>query len=225
MIRSIYGLYNEQLVDSCLAPVGRKRKVRQPGPKPQVRSEVPQPLFYKTWDYSADPIFGPICEEIQSGVPVEGYFLTDLRLVYQIETGHKYCVPRSISVEVILAYHSQCHPGVPKLLSLLGRRYIFSLTMKELHKACSDVCHHCQVCQAVKPRKGQVPGTMDFFPIPQEIFSSLCMDFVDLEPCKGTDGCTYDYCLVIVCRLSGYIVAIPCKKDGLTAKKVAQLFL
>jgi transposase InsO family protein len=68
-------------------------------------------------------------------------------------------------------------------------------------------------------------GTMDFSPIPQDIFSSLCMDFLELEPCKGIDGKEYNYVLVIVCRLSGYILAVPCLKAGLTAVSLAQIFL
>jgi hypothetical protein len=66
---------------------------------------------------------------------------------------------------------------------------------------------------------------MDFFPIPDDIFHSLCMDFLQLEPCKGFDGKDYDYILVIVCRLSGYIIAIPCQKAGLTAPRLAEIFL
>jgi hypothetical protein len=42
---------------------------------------------------------------------------------------------------------------------------------------------------------------LDFFPVPEDIFSSLCMDFLELEPCKGQDGKEYNYVLVIVCRL------------------------
>ena len=128
---------------------------------------------------------------------MEHYSLTDLRLVYQDDTGYKYCVPKIIALEVVSAYHLQCHPGVPKLMSLLGRRYIFSLTAKEIYTLCADVVHHCQICQAVKPRKGQVPGTMDFCPIPHEIFTSLCMDFVDLDTCKTADGVVYDCCFVM----------------------------
>ena len=73
--------------------------------------------------------------------------------------------------------------------------------------------------------KDQVPGTIDFCPIPHEIFTSLCMDFVDLDSCKTADGSLYHCCFVIVCRISGYVTAIPCKKEGLTAKKVAHMFL
>jgi transposase InsO family protein len=51
------------------------------------------------------------------------------------------------------------------------------------------------------------------------------MDFLELESVTGSDGKDYDYILVIVCRLSGYLTALPCRKSGLTAQHVAQLFL
>jgi hypothetical protein len=66
---------------------------------------------------------------------------------------------------------------------------------------------------------------MDFCPVPEDIFTSLCIDFVDLPAVTGTDGRQYDYVMVIVCRLSGYIIGIPCRKLGLTAKETAWLFL
>ena len=62
-----------------------------------------------------------------------------------------------------------------------------------------------------------------FFPIPSDIYSSL--DFLELESCKGRDGKKYNYIFVLICRLSGYIVAIPCQKAGLTAVSLAQIFL
>jgi len=134
-------------------------------------------------------------------------------------------VPRKLAQSVVMGYHEQGHPGVPKLISLLGRRYIFSLSSKQLYDLCWQVCHHCQVCQAVKPRKGSVPGTMDFCPIPPDIFQSVCMDFVDLDPTRDSQGNLFDCCFVVVCRLSGYIVAVPCRKSGLTSKRIAEIFL
>ena len=151
--------------------------------------------------------------------------MTSKRLIYQDNSGYKNCVPRVHIDEVIRVYHDVGHPALHKLMTLLARRFIFSIKQKDLHHRCWTVCHFCQICQAVKPRRGKVPGTMDFCPIPQEIFTSLCMDFVDLEKCKSPDGNLYDCAFVIVCRLSGYIVAIPCKKEGLTAKRLAELFL
>ena len=92
-------------------------------------------------------------------------------------------------------------------------------------RLCERVARTCQICQAVKPYKGPKCGTMDFCPIPSDIFSSLCMDFLDLPKCQGPDGAEYDYVLVVVCRLSGYVLAFPCLKAGLTAERLARLYM
>ena len=68
------------------------------------------------------------------------------------------------------------------------------------------------------------PGTLDYWPVPDDIFCSLAMDFLSLPECKDREN-IYDYCFVIVDRLSGYIHAIPCRKLGLTAPLAAELFL
>ena len=120
------------MVQDCFLRVGRKKDKRR-GPRGQIQSEVPTPIFFQKWDYSNDRTFGPIYQGLKDGEKYEQYFLTDLRLVYQDEKGYKYCVPHDIAEQVITAYHNQCHPGVPKLMSLLGRRYIFSMKAKELH--------------------------------------------------------------------------------------------
>ena len=92
--------------------------------------------------------------------------------------------------------------------------------MEKLRQLATAVVSTCRVCQAVKPRRGRGPGTLDYFPIPPDIFQSLCIDFLEL-PKSG--GC--DYVMIIVCRLSGYIVAIPFTKEGLDSKETARLFL
>ena len=112
----------------------------------------------------------------------QDYYLTDKKLLFSDDTGYRYCVPQDRALDVVTIYHSQGHPGVPKMLSLLGRRYIFSIPMNELYHMCTKLCHHCQICQALKPRRGQVPRTMDFCPIPSDIFTSIWMDCVDLDP-------------------------------------------
>ena len=66
--------------------------------------------------------------------------------------------------------------------------------------------------------------TLDYWPIPDDIFVSLAMDFLSLPECKHAEV-AYDFCFVIVDRLSGYICAIPCQKKGLTAQVAADLFL
>ena len=69
-----------------------------------------------------------------------------------------------------------------------------------------------------------LPGTLDYWPIPEDIFHSLAMDFLTLPEVTVCHQ-KYDFCFVIVDRLSGYIQAIPCAKKGLTAQMAADLFL
>jgi transposase InsO family protein len=204
---------------------GRRRRGRTPGPRRITRSESPSPLFFREWDYSHDPVYSTIVHRLRNGEVVHNYSLSPLRLVYRDDAGYKYCIPRDLVDEVLLCYHNQGHPGAPKLLSLVGRRYCTTLKENDLHSRCLQISQRCQICQAVKPRRGTPPGTLDFFPVPPDIFTSLCMDFLELEPCKGADGKIYDYVFVVVCRLSGYIVAIPCQKAGLTAQILAQIFM
>ena len=40
------------------------------------------------------------------------------------------------------------------------------------------------------------------------------MDVLQLPTCTDDDGQEFDYALVVVCRLSGYVLAIPCLKRG-----------
>ena len=77
-------------------------------------------------------MFAKIAEKLAKGELVDKYSLDRGRLIYQDDVGHRYYVPQAIAQEVVAAYHSQCHPGVPKLMSMLGRRYIFSMKTKQL---------------------------------------------------------------------------------------------
>ena len=65
---------------------------------------------------------------------------------------------------------------------------------------------------------------MDPFPIPYDVFSSLSIDFVDL-PLTGHNTVKYEYCMAVVCRLSGFVLAIPTTKSGLDNCKAAELLL
>ena len=68
------------------------------------------------------------------------------------------------------------------------------------------------------------PGTLDFWPIAEDIFHSLATHYLTL-PASVVNSVIYDFCFVIVDRLSGFIKAIPCRKKGLTAQSAPQLFL
>ena len=126
---------------------------------------------------------------------------------------------------IIAEYHRQNHASFSKCLLLLKRNFVFSISDKELVKLCGNFNKHCHICQSVRKRSGKRPGTLDYFPIPEDIFSHICADFLQLDPCQDDEGNTFDYIFVIVCRLSGFVMGIPCRKSGLTAEKAANLFL
>ena len=178
-------------------------------------------VFQSDWDYDADDKFGPIVHDLEGGTIREDYQLASGRLLYK----NKYVVPSHLRWRVLTAIHNYGHTGVAKLMTMVDRRYIFGILQRELYVMCQKVHLRCLVCQAVKPRAGLKPGTLDYWPIPEDIFSSLCMDFLSLDPVQDVKGDTYDQLLVIVCRLSGYVMALPCRKLGLTAESCADLFM
>ena len=66
---------------------------------------------------------------------------------------------------------------------------------------------------------------MEGYPIPDDIFSSFAVDFVSFkaDPVSIRNE-TFDQALVVVCRLSGYITAVPCNSK-LTKEDLADLFV
>ena len=60
------------------------------------------------------------------------------------------------------------------------------------------------------------------FPIPDYPFASLAMDFVKLPHTK-VGATEFDFVFVIVDRLTGYTMGIPCLEERLTAEKAAGL--
>ena len=131
---------------------------------------------------------------------------------------------------MVLAVHSYSHPGLKKSVEVFKRKFVCLDP-----KLSSDAAlrHHigqllasCPVCSTTKAQRGRHPDTCHPAPIPQYPFSSVSMDFFSLPRCKHeTTGEVFDYVFVIVCRLTGYILAIPCQQKGLDTRKAAQLFL
>ena len=93
-----------------------------------------------------------------------------------------------------------------------------------VNKALSD----CVVCAQAKARRGPHPDFCKPIPVPSFPFSSVAIDSVDLLEVQNQSTKTEilaNYAMVIVCRLTGYLMAIPCCKVGLTSRKAAELFL
>jgi hypothetical protein len=196
-------LYNDFPVSAISTRRGRPPSVAPAPPPPP-----PLSVFQRPWSYDTCPYYGKIATDVRSGSATKPYQWIDDRLL----SNNLICVPQNVENEIIDIYHRQSHPSGVKLVGLLVRRFLFGFTMAELLKRCDNAHRLCPICQAVKARKGPSQGTLDFCPIPADIFSSLCIDFVDLPSCRDSEGKQFDCAMVIVCRLSGYILALPCLK-------------
>ena len=178
-------------------------------------------IFHRPWTYDADPVLKPIWLKLRSGEQQPDYWISNNRLICLGKT----CVPAQLVKDVIMEYHRANHASFMKTLLLLKRSFHFAMTDKALARLCEDLIKRCHVCQAVKKKTNTRHGTLDYVPIPEDIFSSLCMDFVQFPSCKDLEDNIIDSVFVVVCRLSGYVLGIPCKKEGLTAERMAALYL
>ena len=178
-----------------------------------------QSLFQEIWKYGCTK-WKKIYSDLQRNVQHDYFYLEKDKLFHK----GKLCIPKNRSSSVIQFYHSSGHPSGYKLLDIVLHRCEFEEDQKTVHTQCQKVAQSCHICQAVKPHN-QSYSTLDFCPVPDQIFSSLCMDFLSLPKVTGQDGQQYDSVFVIVDRLSGYILAIPCLKEGLTAEGAARLFM
>ena len=112
--------------------------------------------------------------------------------------------------------HEQHHRGVQKTLNEMEDLYIAN----NLHANVEKVVKHCVVCQAIHSPHNASRGGLEHRPVPNTVFDSESMDFVDLP----TDQKGFDCAFVIVDRLSGFIIVEPCTKLGLTSENAAKIY-
>ena len=138
------------------------------------------------------------------------------------------CVPQSIVSQVIQAVHACAHSGQAKTLELFLRRFHAGMPCVWLRDPVNKALSDCVVCTQAKARRGPHPDSCKPFPVPTFPFSLVAIDFVDLPEVRNKSTKTKilaNYAMVIVCQLTGYVMAIPCCKEGLMSRKAAELFL
>ena len=134
------------------------------------------------------------------------------------------CVPENRMSEVLINLHIDLnHSGIQKTLREANRRYLFSPEI-DLEKEISQVRQSCAICQACTPPRIANNIPIEFVHVPPHIFSNVAVDVFSLEPTEW-DGRIFDAFLACIDRHSGWIIARPCKKAGLTTELGAKLIL
>ena len=142
----------------------------------------------------------------------------------------KVCVPAQLVDNVLRAVHSFAHSGVEKSRGLFDRRYICLAsgtgTRTEWTDRVSKAIGACHVCGPTKVCCGLHSKSFHELPLPSHVFSDVSKNFFDLPPIKHPySGEMVEIVFSIVDRLTGYVLAIPCQKQGYTSKWVAERFL
>ena len=135
------------------------------------------------------------------------------------------CVPYDLVKQVIKACHEFAHPGIKTILEVFKRKYSCAYQLKILHQMVQSIVNMCHICGPTKGLTGLLPESNHPATVPEYPFASVCVNFCDFSgrPCTA-NGNTCDYVLVAVCRLTGFVVAVPCSKS-LTAPGLADLYL
>lgn len=131
-------------------------------------------------------------------------------------------VPEGLVQRVIWAQHARTgHFGRRRLVRELNRRFCFP-TSVDLWKEVAAVRAKCRICQACEAEKVSLQVSERPHPIIDQFMASVCLDIFDM-PEEEFEGEVYDCFLLCVDRFTGWMIARPTRKAGLTGEKAAML--
>ena len=134
------------------------------------------------------------------------------------------CVPEPFVARVVREHHEAAmHVVGKRLVAELLRRYVFP-TSTDVKARADQVHRQCLVCQACEPPTWSTKDDIHMKPVPDRFMSSVCLDIFSM-PAVTWLGQPYDCFLLCVDRLTGWMLARPTTKQGLTGEKAAHLLV
>ena len=142
----------------------------------------------------------------------------------KIHLNGKLCVPQGLVDRVLQEFHKASgHIGVERMHKEMAHRYEFPMG-EPIKEKTTQMRRGCKVCQACEPPYWSSKGPIEAHPVPERVMASVCLD-VFAMPSTTWEEQEYDCIFLCVDRLSGWIVACPTTKLGLTAENAAHLIL
>ena len=142
----------------------------------------------------------------------------------KIRVGNKIVVPPTMLLPVLKYLHSFSHMGKRKFIEMFSRSFSWKGERAVFESSIDRSDSSRQLCQSLRRQTGKKQDTLTHYPVPENIFSSICIDFSEMLT-VNVEGPIYDYMMVIVCRLTVYTMAIPSRKKGLNAERAANILL
>ena len=142
----------------------------------------------------------------------------------------QWCVPTPLVHRLVAEYHDALHLTTSSV-EKQWKEINHGVEGEGLYKAVELQCQTCPSCAIRTHDTKRKQGYMTPMPIPMEPMDSIALD-VFHYPSSSHDGEVYDRMLLCVCRLSGYLIAIPIPKlrhedkdEGLTGRRAAHLVM
>ena len=134
------------------------------------------------------------------------------------------CVPQGLVKRVLTEHHiNNAHVGVERLFKDAELRFEFP-TGTQVRQVLQDIRDVCFVCQACRVPGWSMKKPISMTPVPARVFWSVSLDLFYM-PTAVWEGQEFDAFLLCVDRLSGWMVARPTQRLGLTGAKAARLLL
>ena len=136
----------------------------------------------------------------------------------------KLCVPEAFVTRVVREHHEAAAHAVGKrFVAELGRRYSFPPT-SDFQAIAERVRRECLVCQACEPPTYSLREEVHMTPVPDRFMASVCLDIFSMPETTWL-GVQYDCYLMCVDRLTGWMVARPTTKRGMSGERAANLLI
>ena len=184
-------------------------------------TDDPGKIFDLEWDawYELCPKWEPAWSQIhdENGDWPIGFQLLDGKLFLD----GKLCVSLGLTRDVVRAHHFAVgHIGRERLLIQMSRFYQWASEerVKRYAKLMQETCH---LCQAMEHPHHALNLRQDPVVIPPVLMDSVAIDIFSMPPATF-EGTNFDCFVACVDRLSGWIVAFPATRRGLTANFVAK---
>ena len=160
---------------------------------------------------------------------LNGSFQDGVRLVdNKLVRNGQWCIPTSLVHRLVAEYHDELHL-TPSSVEKHWKEINHGVEGEGLYKAVELQCQTCSSCAIHTHDTKRKQGYRTPMPIPLEPMESIALDVFHYLSASH-DGEVYDRMLLCVCRLSGYLIAIPipkprneAKDEGLTGKRAAHL--
>ena len=175
-------------------------------------------ILYEDWmpHYRADRAYTRLLDRgLENQVSMDGYLWAKGPQWSHphIPWDGEICVLKSIVRQVIRAIHACAYLGQAKTMELFLRRFHADMPYARLPETVNKALSDCVVCAQANASRGPHSDSCTPFPVPSFPFSSVAIDSVDLpEVCNQSTktGILANYTMVIVCWLTGYVMAIAC---------------